>query len=110
MAQAVGALTLEDGSRNLEHLAGGPYLCLVAAKLVYFGVGGGVNEFMRAVSEGKEYLEGRRLWRFDWYRRNWKVERDWQRISRNNGYCVWAASPLLSKGSIRNEVLCAAED
>ena len=30
---------------------GAPYLCLVAAKLVYFGVGGGVAEFIRAVKE-----------------------------------------------------------
>ena len=29
------------------------YLCLVAAKLLYFGVGGGVSEFVRAV-EGQQ--------------------------------------------------------
>ena len=28
------------------------YICLVAAKLVYFGVGGGVREFMQAVESG----------------------------------------------------------
>lgn len=30
-----------------------PYLCLVAAKRVYFGVGGGVAEFIKAVEEGE---------------------------------------------------------
>ncbi|KAH7918658.1 hypothetical protein BV22DRAFT_1041576 [Leucogyrophana mollusca] len=29
-----------------------PYLCLVAAKVVYFGVGGGVAEFVKCVEEG----------------------------------------------------------
>lgn len=32
------------------------YLCLVSAKLVYFGVGGGVAEFVRAVEGGKNKL------------------------------------------------------
>jgi len=27
------------------------YLCLVAAKVIYFGVGGGVKEFVEAVQE-----------------------------------------------------------
>ncbi|TBU35127.1 hypothetical protein BD311DRAFT_204677 [Dichomitus squalens] len=34
---------------SLQALASTQYLCLVAAKLVYFGVGGGVNEFIQAV-------------------------------------------------------------
>ncbi|OCH88386.1 hypothetical protein OBBRIDRAFT_758273 [Obba rivulosa] len=38
------------------------YLCLVAAKLVYFGVGGGVSEFVRAVEHPEEEAQpsGRR--------------------------------------------------
>ncbi|KAF9517810.1 hypothetical protein BS47DRAFT_1371242 [Hydnum rufescens UP504] len=35
---------------SLESLIGGPSWCLVAAKVVYFGVGGGVNEFLRAIN------------------------------------------------------------
>ncbi|EMD34673.1 hypothetical protein CERSUDRAFT_97259 [Gelatoporia subvermispora B] len=31
-----------------------PYLCLVAAKLVYFGVGGGISEFVRAVEHPED--------------------------------------------------------
>jgi len=30
------------------------YMCLVAAKVLYFGVGGGVSEFVRAVEDGAE--------------------------------------------------------
>ena len=33
-----------------------PYVCLVAAKLVYFGVGGGVAEFIRAIEGGERKL------------------------------------------------------
>ena len=47
-------LALAEG-KKLEQLAASPYLCLVAAKLVYFGVGGGVNEFVRAVEKGSEH-------------------------------------------------------
>ena len=46
--EATSRLSLRDAQR-LEGLAEAPYLCLVAAKLVYFGVGGGVNEFIQAV-------------------------------------------------------------
>jgi protein-histidine N-methyltransferase len=37
--------------QSLTHLASSPpsYLCLVAAKVIYFGVGGGVSEFLDAV-------------------------------------------------------------
>lgn len=50
-----GSKTLEERSRELniasDQGASGKsgYLCLVAAKLVYFGVGGGVTEFVDAV-------------------------------------------------------------
>lgn len=39
----------QEGSLPKE----GPPVCLVAAKLVYFGVGGGVAEFTRAVENGE---------------------------------------------------------
>ena len=45
-------VSLEDAD-SLKLLAGEPYLCLVAAKLVYFGVGGGVNEFVEAIERPK---------------------------------------------------------
>ncbi|KAI0747127.1 hypothetical protein C8Q80DRAFT_822566 [Daedaleopsis nitida] len=50
---AASRLTLSDGDGGLKTLAslGAPCLCLVAAKLVYFGVGGGVNEFVGAVGK-----------------------------------------------------------
>lgn len=50
---ATSRLTLSDGDGGLKTLAslGAPRLCLVAAKLVYFGVGGGVNEFVGAVGK-----------------------------------------------------------
>ncbi|KAM5531003.1 hypothetical protein V8D89_015330 [Ganoderma adspersum] len=48
LEDATSRLSLSD-SEGLKGLAGAPYLCLVAAKLVYFGVGGGVNEFVQAV-------------------------------------------------------------
>lgn len=42
------------GDANREQASGdGQYLCLVAAKRVYFGVGGGVAEFIKAVEEGE---------------------------------------------------------
>jgi protein-histidine N-methyltransferase len=40
-------LSLRSVSSNKPH----PYLCLVAAKVLYFGVGGGVSEFARAVED-----------------------------------------------------------
>ncbi|EIW74376.1 hypothetical protein CONPUDRAFT_133063 [Coniophora puteana RWD-64-598 SS2] len=39
----------------------GQGLCLVAAKVVYFGVGGGVVEFIRAVEDGQAGLEQGRV-------------------------------------------------
>lgn len=37
----------------------GNYMCLVAAKVLYFGVGGGVTSFVKAVEEPKTGLGGR---------------------------------------------------
>ncbi|OSD02655.1 hypothetical protein PYCCODRAFT_1435308 [Trametes coccinea BRFM310] len=48
LADSTSRLRLVD-EVNLPNLADEPYLCLVAAKLVYFGVGGGVKEFIEAV-------------------------------------------------------------
>ncbi|PIL35683.1 hypothetical protein GSI_02413 [Ganoderma sinense ZZ0214-1] len=48
LEDSASRLSLSD-SEDLKVLAGAPYLCLVAAKLVYFGVGGGANEFIEAV-------------------------------------------------------------
>ena len=48
LEDSASRLSLSD-SGVLKGLADAPYLCLVAAKLVYFGVGGGVNEFVQAV-------------------------------------------------------------
>lgn len=48
LEDSTSRLSLSD-SEGLKGLVDAPYLCLVAAKLVYFGVGGGVNEFVQAV-------------------------------------------------------------
>ncbi|KAI9061641.1 hypothetical protein FKP32DRAFT_1594434 [Trametes sanguinea] len=48
LADSTSRLSLAD-EVNLPKLTDEPYLCLVAAKLVYFGVGGGVKEFIEAV-------------------------------------------------------------
>jgi len=42
-----------------DKVGSSPYLCLVAAKRVYFGVGGGVAEFIRAVEGLNGSEEGR---------------------------------------------------
>ena len=52
------AAQLSISGDSLKTLASAPYLCLVAAKLVYFGVGGGVNEFVSEV-EGRSTRRGR---------------------------------------------------
>ncbi|TFK83170.1 hypothetical protein K466DRAFT_272294 [Polyporus arcularius HHB13444] len=57
--EAASRLTLSD-TDGLQRLADEPYLCLVAAKLVYFGVGGGVNDFTEAIERPKD---GKRLGR-----------------------------------------------
>ena len=52
-----------------------PYLCLVAAKVLYFGVGGGVSDFLQAVDGHKGRVEtvlertagvGRKIMRVYW--------------------------------------------
>ena len=53
-------LSLSDPA-SMQGLANAPYLCLVAAKLVYFGVGGGVNEFIHAV-EGTSRGRVQTIW------------------------------------------------
>jgi protein-histidine N-methyltransferase len=69
--------TLEDAVAGLDILGGGGGrgTCLVAAKVLYFGVGGGVPDFVRAVEgaggqvdtvwERKEGV-GRRIMRVTW--------------------------------------------
>jgi protein-histidine N-methyltransferase len=48
-----GACSGGKSSAEAQSPSQRPYLCLVAAKLVYFGVGGGVAEFVRAIEGGK---------------------------------------------------------
>ncbi len=52
-----------------------PHLCLVAAKVLYFGVGGGVSDFLQAVGGHKGRVEavlertagvGRKIMRVYW--------------------------------------------
>lgn len=52
------SLSPSSGVVDLQILASEPYLCLVAAKLVYFGVGGGVREFVNEV-EGRSAGRGK---------------------------------------------------
>ncbi|KAH9849045.1 hypothetical protein C2E23DRAFT_738159 [Lenzites betulinus] len=52
LVERTSQLSLKEGS-DLRRLAHEPYLCVVAAKLVYFGVGGGVAEFVQAVESGQ---------------------------------------------------------
>ncbi|KAI0674626.1 hypothetical protein C8Q78DRAFT_966313 [Trametes maxima] len=59
LSNSTSQLSISDQT-SLHHLVGEPYLCLVAAKLVYFGVGGGVNEFAQAVEGGGEQSDPRR--------------------------------------------------
>ena len=49
-------LTLTDAD-GLKALSDEPHLCLVAAKLVYFGVGGGVNEFEEVITKASGRVE-----------------------------------------------------
>ena len=58
LSSAVGSPPFTDDARldkGADDEGNGPW-CLVAAKVMYFGVGGGVNEFLRAV-EGKGQVE-----------------------------------------------------
>lgn len=43
-----------DTCSDEETLHNPTYTCLVAAKVLYFGVGGGVSEFVRAVEESSQ--------------------------------------------------------
>ncbi|KAI0360363.1 hypothetical protein OH77DRAFT_1418261 [Trametes cingulata] len=61
LAESTSKLSIADEA-NLRRLADEPYLCLVAAKVVYFGVGGGVSEFVRAVEEHKPKGTVRTIW------------------------------------------------
>ncbi|KAI9454492.1 hypothetical protein F5148DRAFT_985074 [Russula earlei] len=65
----------DQGEEEEEELATRPPLCLVAAKVLYFGVGGGVHGFVRAVEEDNgtvrtvwEHREGvrRMIMRIKW--------------------------------------------
>ncbi|THH30545.1 hypothetical protein EUX98_g3639 [Antrodiella citrinella] len=51
LTESASALTLSTSPGN--------YLCLIAAKLVYFGVGGGVSEFINAVELGESGVSGK---------------------------------------------------
>lgn len=63
-----GACHLASDERSLDKIADKklslssptpeelPYLCLVSAKILYFGVGGGVSEFVKVVQEGDAAL------------------------------------------------------
>ncbi|KAI0646621.1 hypothetical protein C8Q79DRAFT_963605 [Trametes meyenii] len=59
LSDSTSRLSVSD-QIDLQRLSGEPYLCLVAAKLVYFGVGGGVNEFVQAVEGSREQAIVRR--------------------------------------------------
>ncbi|KAI0824883.1 hypothetical protein BC628DRAFT_1410654 [Trametes gibbosa] len=62
LAERTSQLSLTGEDQGLRRLAAEPYLCLVAAKLVYFGVGGGVTEFVQAVEGGKGKGSVRTIW------------------------------------------------
>lgn len=48
--------------RLLREATGSSGTCLVAAKLVYFGVGGGISEFEKALGEGEARGKMRSVW------------------------------------------------
>lgn len=65
----VSSLSIEESGSSKD------YLCLVAAKVLYFGVGGGVSDFVRAVEGRKGRIEtvlertagvGRKIMRVWW--------------------------------------------
>ena len=58
-------------------------LCIVAAKLVYFGVGGGVMEFIQAVEAGAPSARGRRKGKVETV---WKLE---EGVKRNVMKVLW---------------------
>jgi protein-histidine N-methyltransferase len=59
-----GKLSLQDGAEGKKVLSEGirktesGYLCLVAAKVLYFGVGGGISDFIEAVQSRKPGRSG----------------------------------------------------
>ncbi|CDO71165.1 hypothetical protein BN946_scf184845.g35 [Trametes cinnabarina] len=57
LADSTSRLSLTDKVAALPALANEPYLCLVAAKLVYFGVGGGAKEFIEIVERAGSLSE-----------------------------------------------------
>lgn len=65
--QLLSSLSLTSPSPSPQ-----PYLCLVAAKILYFGVGGGVSDFIRFIQEGDEEHD-------DSGRRKGRVETVWER-------------------------------
>lgn len=70
-------LRINDGKRNEP-------ICLVAAKLVYFGVGGGVSEFKRAVREYRfDDSESRRT------EENSQTQRATKRTGGGEVYTIW---------------------
>lgn len=80
MQAACTGETKESLSMSVEEVdseAPCPYHCLVAAKVLYFGVGGGVSEFLKSVERRKGRAKtvqerkvdvGRRIMRVEWYR------------------------------------------
>ncbi|KAI0371372.1 hypothetical protein BV20DRAFT_993664 [Pilatotrama ljubarskyi] len=61
LADSTARLSITDEA-SLRNLADAPYLCIVAAKVVYFGVGGGVSEFVRAVEGHRPRGTVRTIW------------------------------------------------
>ncbi len=57
LSEEIEAKLVIDDERTPEKR---PPICLVAAKLVYFGVGGGVSEFVKAVEGYPVPCEGKR--------------------------------------------------
>ncbi|KAH9932257.1 uncharacterized protein B0H18DRAFT_51803 [Fomitopsis serialis] len=51
LEEETARMAIRDGADVGEGADAVPYLCLVAAKRVYFGVGGGVAEFVKAVEQ-----------------------------------------------------------
>jgi len=52
LVQESERLSLQDGSEDKRHPGEDKepgYICLVAAKVLYFGVGGGISDFIEAV-------------------------------------------------------------
>jgi protein-histidine N-methyltransferase len=70
--------SLSMSVEEVDSEASCPYHCLVAAKILYFGVGGGVSEFLKSVERRKGRAKtvqerkagvGRRIMRVEWVHR-----------------------------------------